>query len=127
MAKIKNAGGAVALVSDLRLEEIELLEKYRPKALTLYEGDEAVFRVSTGSEGDVSKYGACFAAATRDEAALAEHTILIPADVTDVKEFAVESIGPAVLQLNRVEEQAKAALTGIKDELAKVREAVSIA
>jgi len=127
MAKIKTAGGAAALVSDLKLEDIRLLENYRPKALTLREGDEEVFRVQTGEEGSISKFGVCFAAATRDTAAQAEITRMIPADVTDVKEFAVDEFGPAVLLLGKVEEQAKQALTGIKEELDQVRAAVSVA
>jgi len=127
MAKIKTAGGAAALVSDLKLEDIQLLEKYRPKALTLREGDEEVFRVQTGEEGSISKFGVCFASATRDTAGLAEITRMIPADVTDVKEFAVDEFGPAVLLLNSVEAQAAEALTGVKEELDRVRAAVSAA
>jgi len=127
MAKIKNAGGAVALVSGLKLEDIRLLKKHRPKALILKEGDDEVFKVSAGDTGSVSQFGVCFADATRDEAALAEVTLLMPADETDVKEFAVDQIGPAILQLNRVEEQATAALTEVKAELEQVRAAVAVA
>lgn len=126
MAKIKNAGGAVALVSDLALEDIRLLEQYRPKALILKESDDEVFKVSTGTDGSITKFGVCFAAATRNSAALAEHTLLIPADVTNVTDYAVEKIGPAVLLLKRVEAQAVEALKGIKEELAQVRAAVEV-
>jgi len=125
MAQIKIAGGAAALVSGMKLEDIRLLEKYRPKALSLREGDEEVFKVSTGDTGSVSKYGVCFAAATRDEARLAEFTLNIPAAVTDAKEFAVDKIGPAVLMLNKVEAQATEALTGLSEELARVRETIT--
>jgi hypothetical protein len=115
MAKIKIAGGAAALVSGMKLEDIRLLEKYRPKALTLKEGEEELFKVSSGDTGSVSKFGVCFAAATRDEARLAEFTLNIPTDVTDAKEFAVDKIGPAVLLLNRIETQAAAALTSLNE------------
>jgi len=127
MAKIKSAGGAAALVSGLKLEDIRLLEKHRPRALALYDGDNVTFRVSTGDTGSVSKFGVCFAGATRDEAGLAEHTLMMPADVKDAKEFAVEQIGVAVLQLNCVETQAKTTLAEVKAELQQVREAVVIA
>lgn len=127
MAQIKSAGGAAALVSTLKFEDIQLLEKHRPKALALYEGDDETFCVSTGNVGSVSKFGVCFAEKTRDEAALAEHTLLMPADVTDAKEFAVEKIGVAVLQLNRVEAQAKVAIDEVKADLEKVRAAVVVA
>jgi len=127
MAKIKVAGGAAALVSTLTLEELRLLEKYRPKALVLKEGDEEVFRVSTCTEGSVTENGVCFAAATRDEAALAEVTLMIPAGVKDAKEFAVDAVGPAVLMLGKVEARAKTALEELKAELTQVRESVSIA
>lgn len=127
MAKIKVAGGAAALVSELKLEEIRLLEEYRPKALVLKEGDEEVFRVKTGETGSVSKFGVCFASATRDEAARAEVTLTIPADVTDAKKFAVDKVGPAVLWLGKVEAQAKTALEELNAELEQVRAAVSIA
>jgi len=129
MAKIQIAGGAAALVSTLKREEIELLQRYRPNALVLKEGDETVFRVKAGEyeDGSVSEYGVCFVTATRDEAALAEHTIMIPAGVTDVKAFAVDKIGPAVLNLGKVEAQAAAALTGLRTELDQVRDSVFIA
>ena len=125
MAKIEKGGSAVALVSTLTLEEIRLLEEYRPKALVLREDDEEIFRVQTGNEGSVSQFGVCFATATRDAAAKAEVTLTMPADVTDVKAFAVGKIGPAYLLLGRVEEQATQALTKIKQELDQVRAAVS--
>jgi hypothetical protein len=127
MAKIKSAGGAAALVSDLKLEDIRLLERHRPKALALYDGDNVTFRVTAGDTGSVSKNGVCFASATRDEAALAELTLMMPADVKDAKEFAVESIGVAVLQLNSVEAQAKLAIAEVKAELNQVRDAVVVA
>jgi len=126
MAKIQPAGGAAALVSALTLEDIRLLEKYRPKALVLKEGDEEVFRVGTSTEGCVTENGVCFAAATRDEAALAEVTLVVPADVK-MQEFAVDKIGPAYLQLGKVEENARQALSEIKEQLDQVRAAVSAA
>jgi len=125
MAKIEKGGSAVALVSTLTLEEIKQLERYRPKFLTLREDDEVVFRVSSGEKGSISKFGVCFATATRDAAAKAEVTLAMPADVTDVEAFAVEMIGPAYLLLGKVEAQAKQALAGIKEELDQVRSAVS--
>jgi hypothetical protein len=127
MAKIKSTGDAVSLVSDLKLEDIRLLAKHRPKALALYDGDNVTFRVSTGDKGSVSKFGVCFASATRDEAGLAVHTPMMPAEVKDAKEFAVEEIGVAVLQLKSVETQAKTALAEVKAELQQVREAIVIA
>ena len=40
MAKITIAGDAVVITSTQKLEDIKLLEKYRPKALCLYETGE---------------------------------------------------------------------------------------
>jgi len=126
MANIKIAGGAAVLVSTLKLEAIRLLERYRPNALVLREDDDVVFRVQSGNTGSVSQHGVCFATTTRNEAALAELTLSIPADVTDAKEFAMDKIGPALLQLNHVEAQAAAELAALNEDLTQVRDTITV-
>ena len=55
MAKIMVAGDAVVVTSDMKLEDIKLVKKYRPEALTLFEGEgeekEPVFKIGIGDGG----------------------------------------------------------------------------
>lgn len=65
MAKITIAGDSIVITSSKTLEAIKDLEKYRPKALRLYERDEdgsktEVFRVASGSTGVINGNGAVF-------------------------------------------------------------------
>ena len=105
MAKITIVGDAMVITSSKKLEDIKLLEKYRPKALCLYETNEdgkkeEVFKVgSTNGEGAINKYGASFASVTHDEEMLATITMPIPQGVADAIEYAAEKVGMAVINL----------------------------
>lgn len=133
MAKVTIVGDAMVVTSIAKLEDIKTLEKYAPKALSLFEKDEdgkkeEVFRVSTTTgDGSIGEFGASFASVTHDEAKLATITMCIPKGITDAKEYAAETIGKAVMALNKVEAQFKAALEGVEAEKKAVRENITIA
>jgi hypothetical protein len=133
MAKIIIAGDSIVVTSARTLEEIKTLEKYRPKALRLFEADEEgknveVFRIaSTLGKGSINQYGASFGSATHDEEKLATITLSLPSEVEDAKEYAAETVGGAVMSLNKVEEQFAAALAEIESDKAKVLENITIA
>lgn len=133
MAKIVIAGDAIVITSNQKLEDIKLLEKYRPKALCLYETGEngkkeEVFKVgSTTGEGTISQYGASFGSTTHDEDKLATITMTLPRNVTDAKQYVADAIGVAILNLNKVEAQFAAALADVVSEKAAVMENISIA
>ena len=126
MAKITIAGDAIVVTSALTLKELATLEKYNPKALSLYEDKEETFRVCTGGNS-ISEYGACFGSETHDEAKKATITLEIPRGVQDAKEYAVELVGGAVMNLDEVEKQANTALETVKANMDKVRESIQMA
>lgn len=133
MARITIVGDAVVITSTQKLEDIKLLEKYRPKALCLYETDESgksecIFRVgSTNGEGGISQYGASFGGETHDDAKLATITMSLPRGVVDAKQHVAEAVGVAILSLNKVEAQFEAALNDVKAEKDAVMENISVA
>ena len=132
MAKITIAGDSIVITSSKTLEAIKDLEKYRPKALRLYECDEdgnksEVFRVASGTTGVINGNGAVFASVTHDEHKLASITMAIPAGTTNAVDYAAEKIGKAIMMLNKVEAQFETAVTEVAAEKAAVRECITVA
>lgn len=132
MAKITITGDAVVITSSQTLEDIRVLEKYRPKALCLFDVDEngqkeEAFKVcSTNGSGTINQYGASFGSATHDDQKRATITLTLPRGIDDATEYVAETIGAAILSLNRVEQQFAAALAGVADEKAAVMESISV-
>ena len=134
MAKITIAGEAVVVTSGVTLENWKKVEKYRPKALTLYggeDGKEPIFGVGVSRSdcsGSVTTYGVEFAPTTHNAESFATVTMLFAGDAgSDIKEEVADRIGPAVLQLNKVEEAIPAVLTEIEAEKATIMESIVIA
>ena len=133
MAKITIVGDALVVTSAKTLEAIKTLEKYRPKALRLYETDEdgkkqeAFVVGSTKGNGSINQYGASFNGVTHDDQKLATITMQIPAGTTDAVEYAAEKIGVAIIMLNKVEAQIDEALAEVAAEKATVRENIVLA
>ena len=129
MAKVKIVGSAAVVISSKKLEDIKTLEKYRPKALSLFseDGKEALFTVgSTVGKGSIGKYGASFGDASHDEEKLATITLDIPSGVENATEWAVDTIGVALNDLNKVESQIKIALEEVLGELDEVRNNIAV-
>lgn len=133
MAKIIIAGDSYVVTSGVKLETIKTLEKYRPKALCLYETDEngkktEVFRVaSTDGEGSISKFGAAFGSVTHDTEKLATITGIIPRGVENAVDYVADRIGVAIFLLNKVEAQCTDAVQEVEAEKAAVRETITLA
>ena len=132
MAKITIVGDACVITSDKKLEDIKLLEKYSPKALSLFEEENGkkteVFKVCTADgAGSISKYGVCFESAGHNDEGLATLTVLLPQGIEDVMAYAEDVYGPAIMKLNRVEEQFNLALGQVQAEKAAIREHITIA
>lgn len=133
MAKITIVGDALVVTSAKTLEDIKTLEKYRPKALSLYDTNEdgkreEVYRVATTEgSGSINQYGASFGSATHDDAKLATITMTVPAGTTNAKEYAADKIGTAIIMLNKVEAQFDAALNEVKAEKERVLENITVA
>ena len=122
MAKITIAGQAVVVTSTLKLEDIKMVKKYRPDALTLRgggDGKEPIFALGVG-EGGINKFGASFQMETRDEEKLAVLTMTTGYDGDDIEEFVADELGAAIVNLGKLEEK----LPGVIDEIKAERQAI---
>lgn len=130
-ACIKIAGSACVIESARTLDEIRLLEKYRPKVLSLFEGEgnkrEEVFRVGVAGQGtgSINTYGATFGAQTSAEGK-ATITMMIPDGTGDVKKWAMDKIGVSILNLNKVEAQFEEAIVSVVAEHDEIENTIVI-
>lgn len=120
MAKVTMLGQAVVITSAVKLEDIKLIKKYRPEALSLYEGEGAekvpVFTIGATKAGnDINKIGAEFSHANEDGYA----QITLYSESADKEEIA-DLIGRPLLKLNKLEET----LAGVIDEIAAEKAAI---
>ena len=110
MANVKVLGDALILTSAIKLEDIKLIEKTNPRALSLYgeeDGHEvALFSIGTsktaGFPGCVTKSGITFSKASRD-GGFAQMTFKVPEGEGDLKELVAEMIGVPLMNLNKIE------------------------
>ncbi len=130
-ATIKVSGSAMIVESGYKLEDIKKLEKYRPEALKLYEGEGAnkkmVYKVFTGKggAGAINENGATFGVNTTADGR-ATITVIIPDGVDDPKAWVEENVGVGILRLNKVEEQYAQFLADIDTEIAEIRENIQV-
>ena len=124
MANIKVAGDAIVLTSELKLEDIKLVRKYQPKALTIYgekDGKEyPEFSIGAyNGEGCITKDGITFGRASRD-GGFAQITMKMPDEEGDPKEIVAELIGAAVMKLGYFEDM----LPGVIDDITSEHDAM---
>lgn len=128
MAKITIAGQAVVVTSDMALEDIKTIKKYRPNALILKggeDGKEPIFALGIG-EGRISAVGASFCEATRDEAKKATLTMFVEYRGDDIEGFVSDSLGTAIVNLNKLEATLPAVLEEIEAEKANIRSNITV-
>lgn len=128
MAKISIAGQAVVVTSAMALEDIKTIKKYRPKALILKggeDGKEPIFALGIG-EGKINTVGASFNQATRDEAKLATLTMTTNFDGEDIVAFVTDTLGGALMNLNKLEETLPAVLAEIAAEKATIQQNITV-
>ena len=130
-AKATIAGSACIVTSAMKLEDLKLIKKYRPKTLNLYEGEgkekELVFSidVTEKSVGSMNKYGATFGPHTTQDGH-ATLTISVTADEKDPKEAVMEKIGVGLLKLNKLEGTFAGVIEEIKKEKADIDSCVTV-
>jgi predicted butyrate kinase (DUF1464 family) len=131
MAKITIAGDAVITTSSLSLEELKLVAKLRPQALRLMGGEnnkEVVFAIGVAKgNGSINQYGASFAGETHDDAKLATITMIAEGVTGDVKEWAADRIGAAIININKIEANLPDVLAEIRTEKAAVLSNITVA
>lgn len=130
MAKIKVSGAAAVVVSDVRLEDYQKVEKYRPERLVLKDEDGSpYFKVNIGTGvGSIGKYGATFGDVT--DGAAKHATITIIADNgfgEDAKATVTEKVGVSILNLNKIEGQMPEVIREIDAELANIAASIELA
>lgn len=130
MAKIVIAGDAVVVKSDIKLEDIATIEKYRPNDLVLNggeDGKEPIFRAGTTTgAGNINSVGASFGRADADGKAI---ITMVMSDVPTekAKDWVADRLGSAIMNLNALEEKLPAVLSGIAAQRATVMENISVA
>ena len=127
MAKIIIAGNSILVKSSRTMEELKNIEKYRPKALCLYdENGNVTYRVgTTKGEGSVSACGVSFGVDSKDKEKKACVTITVPENRNDAIAYAEETIGTSILKLNEVEAGLDKAVKEIEADRAAVRATIT--
>ena len=129
MAKIKKFGEAVVITSELKLEGIKKVAKYRPKDLVVYggeDGKEPLFAIGVTDNrfGSVSSCGAEFGAA--DENGFAQITMNYNGPADSVKETLADELGGALVMLGKLESSIPGVLTEIDADVAQIMANIDI-
>lgn len=133
MAKMKIIGDVCVIESLHTLADLQTLQKYAPKSLSLFETNEdgkreEIFRVcTTTGKGSIGTFGASFASESHDERKVATITMALPSDVEDAVEYVAEAVGLAIVNLNKVEAQIPAALEHVAADKAAVMANIELA
>ena len=128
MAKVVSVGDAVVITSEVKLEDIKKIQKYRPEALVLKGGEdnkEEIFRIGIGDSG-INTYGASFCKETRDDK-LATITLTTNYSGDDIKGFIADELGGALTNLGKLEKTLPAILESIDKERAAIMDDITLA
>ena len=128
MSKIIVAGSSIVLKSDITLENIKKLAKYRPSALELRDDkDKLIYKVAVGGgNGEVTEKALYFAPKTHDADGMATITMQIPDTVTNVKEYAADLLGTAYEQLAKIEANITVAVKEVDTFKAEMMERITL-
>ncbi|MCL2036299.1 MAG: hypothetical protein FWG83_02790 [Oscillospiraceae bacterium] len=127
MANITIAGNSYVIASDVAMQDLEAVKKYRPTALTLIDEEtkEPYFKVGIGGNS-LNDHGISFGGVSNDEDKVATATLTIPADVEDKKEYVCDKAGIAVMNLNKIESGIAKALDEINTERAALADSIIV-
>ncbi len=128
-AKATVVGGAIVVSSIATPKQLETLKKYRPKALQLIDKEtkNVTFAVLPGKGlGELNAFGAIFGAHT-DPDGKATITIGAPDDADDLKSWAIENLGGALLNLNKVEQQFAEQLESVEADMKAIEDSIVFA
>lgn len=130
-ATIAIVGEAVVLTSNLTMEDIKTVEKYRPLALQLnggVDGKDIVFVIgtTTNPRGSINNVGAEFGGIAHDGTGRATITFDLPQSNGDVRDAVAEYIGTSILDINKLEAKLPQVIEEINAEKAAVMKSISI-
>ena len=102
------------------------------KALILMggeDGKEPIFAMGVvrGSDGKIGNIGVEFGEETRDDAKLATMTLMVPADVKDMKEYVADKYGAALMNLAKLEESLPAVVAAIAADKQAIMDNINVA
>lgn len=132
MAQIKVNGSAVVITSTLKLDDVLLIQKYRPDELTLRggeDGKEPLFKigVATSGTGSINKFGVAFDSATHNTDGKATVTMLLPEGLDgDVKEYIADTIGAPKAMLDKMEGALKETASAINTERKEIMDGIQM-
>ena len=127
MAQVTIAGGSYVITSKISMDDLRIIKKHRPAALSLIDKEtkNTIFKIGIGSSS-LNDYGITFSSVSNDENKLATATLPLPQDVTEAKSYVLDTASGALSNLNKVEENLLAALEEIKAEQAVIKENIKI-
>ncbi len=130
MAKIVIIGDAVVVKSNLKLEDIKTVAKYRPNELVLKggeDGKEPIFGLGTTTgTGSINSVGVSFGRADADGNAIV--TMVMEGVPTEkAKDWVADTLGGAIINLNTLEAKLPTVLASIAAERSTVMENISVA
>lgn len=128
MAKTVIAGNAVVITSTMKLEELKMVQKYRPDALVIKGGEdnkEELFRVGAGSCG-INTYGVSFEHETYGEEKLATISFELSYKGDDVKGYIADKFGAALKNLETIEKKLPKVIEEINKERAAIMDGITI-
>lgn len=130
MAKITIVGDAVIVTSELKLEDLATIKKYRREALFLRggeDGKEPVFAIAVGASGgngSIDSNGAVFCRANAEGKAMI--TLIQPGNPATVVETVADTYGGALTKLNKLEEQIATVAAEVNAEREAVRNSITV-
>lgn len=132
MSKIIVVGESVVITSDVKMEDIKLIQANNAKAANLYETNEdgkktCIFTVgATEGRGNVSENGIVFNGVSNSGDGKACITVAVPAGEGPIKDRVAAAYGKAVMRLNELEPKLAPVVEAIKAEKAKMLEGIQI-
>lgn len=123
--------GAYSLTSDLKVEDIALLKKYNPDALTIKDEEDNVKFAVGYSEGkpSIAPFGVTFGtkSITDGKASITE---TLPASLDNVdkaKEYVAEKFGAVIAYLRTLEQSIPAAAAEIRETKKALIDSITVA
>lgn len=117
MAKISVVGEAVVVTSAIKMEDLQMVKKYRPDALILKGGEEGktpIFGITANpAGGSLTRVGAVFSSAAQDGSGLATLTMMLPRGIENIKEYIADAFGEGFTHLEEMEKLLPAVVADI--------------
>lgn len=129
MANIIITGDSVSVISTLKLEDIKTVLKYRPEALSVYEGEgkekSLVFTAKVGSTPTMGTYGVVFTSETSEGNAVMTE-IFSGQSAATIKDAVAEKYGVGILNLRKLELVVPEVLEEIKAQREEIKSSIEV-